>query len=85
MIRGKLARFYLDLFNSTGILKDKEGQPFPDLDAAVEHARQSIRQIVAQDIVEGRAVDLSHSIAIHQASKEPEANVRFADVIQIVG
>jgi len=80
-----LARYYLDLFNNAGILKDKEGQSFPDLDAAVEHARQSIREIVALDIVEGRTIDLSHSIAIHEASQEPAANVLFADVVRIVG
>ncbi len=80
-----MARFYLDLHNNAGMLKDREGQAFPDLDAAVDHARQSIREIVASDIVEGRIIDLSHSIAIHEASKAPAANVRFVDVVHFIG
>lgn len=80
-----MARFYLDLSNNAGVLKDKEGQAFPDLDAAVEHARQSIREIVALDIVAGRTIDLGDCIAIHEASKEPAAKVRFADVVRFIG
>ncbi len=79
-----MATFYLDLFNNAGLLRDKEGQAFPDLDAAVEHARQAIREIVALDIVEGRTIDLGHFISIHEASEEPIAKVCFADVIQFV-
>lgn len=76
---------YLDLNSSGGLIKDKESQSFPDLDAALKHARQFIRELVASDILEGREVDLNHSIAIHEGSKEPAASVNFAEVVRFLG
>jgi hypothetical protein len=43
-----MARYFIDLRDRDGIVKDEEGAIFPDIEDALDEAKQSARELVQQ-------------------------------------
>jgi hypothetical protein len=43
-----MARYFIDLRDRDGIVKDEEGAIFPDIEYALDEAKQSARELVQQ-------------------------------------
>ena len=75
--------YYLHLHNDVDV-RD-EGQDFPDLDAAIQYARNQARFTFAETVKDEGRVNLDHRIDIEDDNGRVLATVRFRDVVTIEG
>lgn len=75
-----MPRFFLHVFNDTSAL-DTEGSELPDLEAARRDAVQGIRELIAEEIVAGRAVSRRHRIEIQDEHGKHLHTVSFGEVL----
>ena len=72
--------FYLN-FVGVEVTRDDEGHELPDLDSAIAVAVTGAREMIADLVVSGMALDLTHRIEIADANRRHLHSVRFADVV----
>ena len=78
-------RYFFDLTNGSGLLRDDEGLELDDPAQAREAAVRSARDVAGCDIREGRGASLRSFIAIRDAGGAEIARVNFADALGITG
>ncbi len=76
-----MPQFYLHLYNDE-ILKDDTGGYYPDEAAARGGALRTISELIAEHIVAGRMVDLSHRIDVENDQSEIVESVRFGSLFR---
>ena len=78
-----MPRFYFDLDNGDGLVRDQEGIELGDATEARDVAVRSARDVAASEIREGRGVSLSSFIAIRDGAASEIARVTFAEALRI--
>jgi hypothetical protein len=78
-----MALYYLNLINGNGLTPDREGEDFPDLDAARERARQSVRSILSDEIRSAGLIDLQGRIDIADQQGSVVTTLPFRDAIEL--
>lgn len=73
--------FYPNLYNGNGYLADAEPEEFADEAAARLGAIQTIRGLVAADIIRGTSINLGHFIELCDAREIPLQRIHFRDAI----
>ncbi|WP_443018708.1 DUF6894 family protein [Sphingomonas sp. 7/4-4] len=53
-----MAHYYLNLIDGHGFTPDREGEDFPDLDAARERAKEGVRSILSDEIKSAGLINL---------------------------
>lgn len=76
-----MPRYFFDLYNSK-TAPDEEGQELPDLKAARDQAIEAARELMGEDIKQGR-LQLSHRIEIRSADETETLTVRFEDAVVV--
>lgn len=79
-----MQRFFFHIHNGVGFVSDKEGQNCPDLDSARARAVDSIRAILADEIVASGVIDLGGRIDIVDEA-DSLITVAFTDAIILRG
>lgn len=79
-----MARYYFNLDNSVGLVRDEEGRELPDLETAREEAIRGCRALIADDVLKGR-LDLAGRIEVLDENGALLFAVRYADAVVISG
>ena len=80
-----MPRYFFDLVNGGGLLRDEEGVELDGPERAHDFAIQSARDVTASEIREGREVHLGHFVTVRGPDgREIERvtfrqSIRFAD------
>ena len=61
-------------------LRDETGEEFADVNAARQAAVRGISELIAEQIVRGRMVDLSHHLEIEDHERRPVETIKFRDL-----
>jgi hypothetical protein len=77
-----MPRYYLNLHNRIGFIRDEEGHDLPDLEAATQLARESIRSIISEEIKEG-VIDLRGKIDIADERGQVLSQLPFRDAVEV--
>ena len=77
-----MARFYLNMSNGIGFVRDEEGQELPDLDAAREAAIAGIRSILSDEAKQG-LLDLRGTVEITDESGQVLMVVPFKEAVEL--
>ena len=75
-----MPRYHLNLFNDADVM-DEEGAEFPDLAAAKAEAIRGARALMADHVVQGRAITLSIEVA--DESGKVLAVIPFRELVRI--
>jgi hypothetical protein len=75
--------FFLDVVTGENRLEDPDGGEHADVGLAQAEARLAIRDLVANDIREGRRLGLERRIDIRDEQGEIVACVEFADAVTL--
>ncbi len=75
-----MPRYYLHLRERDGMIADQDGIDFPDLQAAMADAKQSIREMVAERIASAEELDI-RSIQICDETGRDVGTVTLAAAI----
>ena len=78
-----MARFHLNLFNDVDVM-DEEGSDRADLAAAKAEAIKVGRELMAEHLVLGRPVNLSHRMEVSDADGKVLAVIPFREMITII-
>lgn len=78
-----MQRYFFHLNSLRDYIIDPEGAELPDLEAAKSDARETIREMAASYIKEGKLFTL-WSIRIHDDRDKPLAEVKVADALSEV-
>ena len=79
-----MPRYFLNIRDGEAFVPDEEGRYFPDLDHAVEEARQSARDLLADQLRAGEKLD-GQRIEIVDSSGRVLHQVTFKSVIERLG
>lgn len=79
-----MPRYFLNIRDGETFVADEEGRHFPDLDHAVEEARQSARDLLADQLRAGQKLD-GQLIEIADASGRVLRQVTFKSVMERLG
>jgi hypothetical protein len=74
---------YVHVINDAERLTDLEGEDFPDLNAARREADQVARDLMAEELLQGRPLPLGWSVQIADAGGTIRHAVRFKDVADL--
>jgi len=75
-----MPRYYFHLHDD-GEALDEEGREFADTDAARAEAIRSVRDLMAEDVKQGK-LTLSHWIGVHDQSGHRVFSVRFREAVE---
>ncbi|WP_051683188.1 DUF6894 family protein [Sphingomonas sp. UNC305MFCol5.2] len=78
-----MAHYYLNLINGYGVTPDREGEDFPDLDAARERAKESFRSILSDEIRSAGLIDLQERIDIADQQGSIVTTLPFRDAVEL--
>jgi hypothetical protein len=78
-----MAHYYLNLINGYGLTPDHEGEDFPDLDAARERAKESVRSILSDEIKSGGLINLRGRIDIADHQGAIVTTLPFRDAVEL--
>lgn len=78
-----MAHYYLNLINGYGLTPDREGEDFPDLDAARERAKESVRSIVSDEVKSAGLIDLQGRIDIADHQGAVVTTLPFRDAVEL--
>lgn len=78
-----MAHYYLNLINGHGYTPDREGEDFPDLDAAVERAKEGIRSILSDEIRSVGLINLQGRIDIADHRGAVVTTLPFRDAVEL--
>lgn len=79
-----MAHYYLNLINGHGYTPDREGEDFPDLDAAVERAKEGIRSILSDEIRSAGLINLQGRIDIADQEGSVATTLPFRDAVELM-
>ena len=79
-----MPRYFFDLANGDGLLRDEEGAELNDIERARAFALHSAREVAASEIREGREIQLSHFVTIRDTAGAELERVSFSEAIRIV-
>lgn len=79
-----MAHYYLNLINGHGYTPDREGEDFPDLDAAVERAKEGIRSILSDEIRSAGLINLQGRIDIADQEGSVITTLPFRDAVELM-
>jgi len=71
---------YIHIINDTERVVDPDGQEFPDLEAAAQEANQVARDLIAQELLNGRSVPFSWRVQIAEGDDTVQQTIKFRDV-----
>jgi hypothetical protein len=74
-----LPQYYFHVYNDD-VLRDQTGEEFIDADAARQAALRGISELVAENIVQGKLVDLSDRIDIADEHGQVVSTIRFGEL-----
>jgi hypothetical protein len=76
-----VARFFIDLRDQTGLVRDEEGADFSSLEDALDEAKASARDMVQQYMQD--RVTLNHTcVEVRDAQGRTVASLTVAEVLQ---
>ena len=78
-----MALFFLDVVTADNRFEDPDGGEHENLNLAQAEARLAIRELVANDIREGRRIGLDRRIDIRDGDGNIVANIDFSDVVPL--
>ena len=78
-----MPQFFLDVVTDTKCLEDPDGEHLGSVDLARAEAYLAIRELVANDIREGRRLGLERRIDIRDELGKVVASVSFADAVPL--
>lgn len=78
-----MAHYYLNLINGYGFTPDQEGEDFPDLDAARERAKESVRSILSDEIKSVGLINLQGRIDIADHEGAVVTTLPFRDAVEL--
>jgi hypothetical protein len=76
-----MPHFFLDVVTDNRCLEDPDGEHLGSVDLARAEARLAIRELVANDIREGRRLGLERRIDIRDEQGRVVASVAFSDAV----
>ena len=76
--------YHLHIINDTERITDPEGQEFPDLKAAGQEAAQVARDLMAQELLHGRALPLGWRVQIADPDDTIRHTIKFTEVAGLV-
>ena len=79
-----MPRYYFHLYNEVDA-PDEEGKEFPDIDSALETARDNARFTFAQTVRDEGRANLDHRIDIEDEQGRVLETVWFRDAVKIEG
>lgn len=79
-----MSRYYFDLSNGSGFLRDTEGREVASIGAAKEVAVDELRGVISGEISEGKAVYRNSFISVRCESQGEVAKVYFSDAVTIL-
>lgn len=74
-----MPRYFFNLFNSE-TLRDDCGEVFPDAVAAHAAAVRAISELIADQMIAGTKVNLSHRLEIEDESRQMVERIVFGDL-----
>lgn len=77
-----MQRYFFNVYNDVDVIDD-EGLELPDLSAAKDEAIRGARGMMADHILAGRPVSLSHRIEVADADGKVMASMPFRELITI--
>jgi hypothetical protein len=77
-----MPRYYFHL-HDTVISRDYEGTVLEDADAAMDHAIDGIRSVLAAELIENGEIDFSGWVDVETGPGDPEFVVPFTDAVRI--
>lgn len=78
-----MPRYFFDLNNGGGFVRDCEGREEDSVTAAKQIAINALRGIISGEISEGKAVSRGSFISVRSESEGEVAKVYFEDVVTI--
>jgi len=78
-----MPRYYFDLYNDRNTV-DQEGEVFPDLATALDHARTAVRKLGAEAVSTRGQLVLDHRLVVRSEETDEQHIIHFGDVIRIV-
>jgi len=78
-----MPRYYFDLYNDRTTV-DQEGEVFPDLATALDHARTAVRKLGAEAVSTRGQLVLDHRLVVRSEETDEQHIIHFGDVIRIV-
>lgn len=76
----RMAKFFFNVLNDVSTTTDKEGRDLPNLQAASQHARKVIGEIMAEEL-QGQNNTIHLSVLIEDADHERVANIKCVTTI----
>ena len=77
-----MPRFFLNIHNGLGLVRDEEGTDVPDVEAARRKAIEGVRSILSEEIKSG-SIDLAGRIEIADGDGRVVAEILFTDAVRI--
>lgn len=77
-----MPRYFLNIYND-GDAPDEEGIEAETLGAAKSEAIRGARSLIADHVIEGRPITLSHRIEVADGRGQVLATIPFGDVVTI--
>jgi len=77
-----MPRYFLNIYND-GDVPDEEGIEAEDLGAAKGEAIRGARSLIADHVIEGRPITLSHRIEVEDGNGQVLATIAFGEVVTI--
>jgi len=78
-----MPRLHLNIYNDS-IAIDEDGAEYKDLAAAKRAAIDGARALMAEHVLHGRPITLSHRIEIADETGKPLATLPFREMITII-
>lgn len=78
-----MQHYYLDLREGEKLVRDAEGQDFPDLTAARDEAIAAIRELICDAVCDGE-LPLHHSIELLDRNRTRLLTIHFDEAIEII-
>jgi hypothetical protein len=79
-----MPRYFFDLVASEAPVTDGDGRSFASLADAEQHAIWCAREIIANDVIAGRPIELSSYISVLDEARSEHARIYFKKVISII-
>ena len=77
-----MARYYFNLHNSIGFVRDEEGRELSDIETARAEAIRGARSVIAEDVLQGR-LDLNGKIDVLDGDGALCLTIRFSDAVAV--
>jgi hypothetical protein len=79
-----MPKFYFNVFNDMVVIDD-EGTDLPDVQAARAQARTGAAQMIAEQIIAGKRMNVRHRIEVEDEDRCPVFTLPFRDLVEGIG